>query len=303
MHPAPSIILFTVVSGMGFGLLFFLCLGFPAVSGWTAFVWFFAAYALAVGGLALSAFHLGQPRRALRAFTQWRSSWLSREAVLSVATLCLCGLQALLLIFRADGHPLLGGLAALFCLGSVFCTSMIYASLRTVPRWNHPVTPLVFCLTSLGGGAIMTGVPVLATPLLILLTAAQLGAWWIGDRRFADAGSTVETATGLAAALVGTRTTATAGATRVRLLEPPHTGESYLTREMVFIVGRRHATKLRILSLVCLVILPLCLLALPAAGPEVTIPAVAAHAVGAIVSRWLFFAEAEHVVGLYYGRR
>ena len=29
----------------------------------------------------------------------------------------------------------------------------------------------------------------------------------------------------------------------------------------------------------------------------------AAHLMGALAHRWLFFAEAEHVVGLYYGRR
>jgi DMSO reductase anchor subunit len=31
--------------------------------------------------------------------------------------------------------------------------------------------------------------------------------------------------------------------------------------------------------------------------------AVIAHIAGVFVSRWLFFAQAEHVVGLYYGKR
>jgi DMSO reductase anchor subunit len=31
--------------------------------------------------------------------------------------------------------------------------------------------------------------------------------------------------------------------------------------------------------------------------------AVLAHMAGIAVSRWLFFAQAEHVVGLYYGKR
>jgi DMSO reductase anchor subunit len=31
--------------------------------------------------------------------------------------------------------------------------------------------------------------------------------------------------------------------------------------------------------------------------------ALCAHLIGAFAARWLFFAEAEHVVGLYYGRR
>jgi DMSO reductase anchor subunit len=31
--------------------------------------------------------------------------------------------------------------------------------------------------------------------------------------------------------------------------------------------------------------------------------AVLTHLIGVATSRWLFFAEAEHVVGLYYGKR
>ena len=79
MHPAYSIIFFTVASGAGFGLLAILGLAplfgvAPAgVLGWGGFV---IAYALCVGGLLSSTLHLGHPERALLAFTQWRSSWL-----------------------------------------------------------------------------------------------------------------------------------------------------------------------------------------------------------------------------------
>ncbi|RZW11452.1 MAG: dibenzothiophene desulfurase, partial [Rhodobacteraceae bacterium] len=34
MHPAPSIILFTTLSGLGFGMLTFLGLDVPAPRGW-----------------------------------------------------------------------------------------------------------------------------------------------------------------------------------------------------------------------------------------------------------------------------
>ena len=76
MHPAPSVILFTSLSGLGFGLLIFLGLGYPDVTGWTAFAFFVLGYLLAVGGLSASTFHLGHPERALKAFTQWKTSWL-----------------------------------------------------------------------------------------------------------------------------------------------------------------------------------------------------------------------------------
>ena len=45
MHPAPSVVIFTTFSGLGFGLLFFLGLGMPAPSGRVAFVFFAIAYA------------------------------------------------------------------------------------------------------------------------------------------------------------------------------------------------------------------------------------------------------------------
>jgi DMSO reductase anchor subunit len=78
MHPAPSVIIFSTFSGMGFGLLIFLGFGMPDVTGFSAFAFFTIAYLLAVGGLISSTFHLGRPARALKAFSQWRTSWLSR---------------------------------------------------------------------------------------------------------------------------------------------------------------------------------------------------------------------------------
>ena len=87
MYPAPSIIAFSTLSGLGFGLMFWLGIGMPGSTGLVAFVFFAIAYVLAGAGLIASTFHLGHPERALLAFTQWRSSWLSREAVGAVAAL------------------------------------------------------------------------------------------------------------------------------------------------------------------------------------------------------------------------
>ena len=87
MNPAPSVIIFTVLSGLGFGLLAWLCTGLATPLGLQGLLGFALGYALAVGGLLASTFHLGQPKRAWRAFTQWRSSWLSREAWVSLAAL------------------------------------------------------------------------------------------------------------------------------------------------------------------------------------------------------------------------
>src|SRR6188508_911218 len=89
MHPAFSVIFFTTASGAGFGLLAWvglLALGGGLPQRGVTLVLLALGAVLAVSGLLSSLLHLGQPLRAWRAFSQWRSSWLSREGVLSVAT-------------------------------------------------------------------------------------------------------------------------------------------------------------------------------------------------------------------------
>ena len=62
-------------------------------------------------------------------------------------------------------------------------------------------------------------------------------------------------------------------------------------------MGRKHAQKLRILSLVLGYALPVVLLLLPFTHFSALV-AVLSHLAGVAASRWLFFAEAEHVVGV-----
>ncbi|MCE8524581.1 dimethyl sulfoxide reductase anchor subunit [Ruegeria pomeroyi] len=295
MHPAPSVIIFTTLSGLGFGLLAFLGLGLPDVSGWVAFVFFVIAFGLAVGGLLASTFHLGRPERAWKAFRQWRTSWLSREGCAAVAALLVMGLYAIGVIFLDQRWSVLGWLGAALSLGTVFTTSMIYAQLKTIPRWNMNLTPAMFLSFSLAGGALLAGQSAAAIVLLLIAGAVQLAYWKQGDAALANSGTNIGTATGL-----GSRGT-------VRAFEPPHTGSNYLLREFVHVVGRKHAAKLRMLALGFGFVLPLALLLVPMHDVVVkhllALIAVIAHLIGIATSRWLFFAQAEHVVGLYYGKR
>lgn len=292
MHPANSLIFFTSFSGLGFGLMVFLGMGMPALVGWSAFAIHAVAFVSAGAGLCASTLHLGHPERALKAFTQWRTSWLSREAWLATMALGVNGLHAIFAIFVGTRVAPLGWLGAFLAIATVFATSMIYAQLRTVPRWNHPLTPALFLALSLAGGALLAGMGIAAVVLLCLAGALQILAWRLGDRRFAIAGSTPASATGLE------------GRGTVRAFEPPHTGASYLTREMVFVLARKRARKLRVFALAAGFALPAILILL-AAPPTLlaTWSAAPIHLAGLLVLRWLFFAEAEHVVGLYYGKR
>ena len=90
------------------------------------------------------------------------------------------------------------------------------------------------------------------------------------------------------------------------MLEPPHTQANYLLREMGFRIARKHRRRLRLVARIAAFALPgaLTLAALVVAGWVGALLAglaVASAALGLVVERWLFFAEARHTVTLYYG--
>lgn len=290
MNPAPSVILFTVLSGFGFGFLFFLATGAIQPAGWAALALWGLGYGFALAGLVASTFHLGHPERALLAFSQWRTSWLSREAWAAVVTLVLL-LPMALSDWLGLGLPrVIGAAGALMCGLTVLCTAMIYAQIRAVPRWSHPVTPALFLTFALTGGAILALPGMIAAFLCLALAGLLILAFRLGDRQFAQRGATMGAATGLGA--LG----------KIAVFELPHTGDNYLMREMIHVVARKHAQRLRRIAVACAGLAPAAaLMLLPAA---LAIPlAVGLHLTGAFAARWLFFAEAEHVVGLYYGQR
>lgn len=315
MHPARSVIFFTTASGAGYGMLVWLALGaaFGWLPGsqWFALVAFGLGLALVITGLLSSTFHLGHPERAWRALSQWRTSWLSREGVAAIVTFLPTGLFAFLwVIFGINsGLSLAIGLIGAACsLVTVVTTAMIYQSLRAIPAWHTPWTMAGYLALSLTTGAIivaflafawgfaaaaaMAGVALagLAASLLI-----KLAYWSAIDN--AQATSTAESATGLGQ--FG----------KVRLLEPPHSGTNYLMREMGFQIARKHAGRLRQIVLIGGFLVPsmlmiLAILAGPgAAGIVATGVALALTTIGVAVERWLFFAQARHVVTLYYGQQ
>jgi DMSO reductase anchor subunit len=307
VHPSLSVIFFTTASGAGYGLL--ALLGVLAPFGLLPAdpLFGFVAMALALGaitlGLLSSMAHLGQPGRAWRAFSQWRSSWLSREGVAAVATYLPAGLFGIGWVFLGTVSKAAGLLAALGAVATVFCTSMIYRSLKPVPRWhNRWVVPNYLALALMSGTLWLALVlqilgprPELnrLVPVIVALTALlKLGYWRFIDS--APATSTAGSATGLGK--IGT----------VRLFEAPHTSENYLLKEMGFHIARKHAAKLRRISMVLGFGLPFLLSLVPffAAGwPAIaaTFTAAVLGTVGIFLTRWLFFAEAQHAVTLYYG--
>jgi len=93
----------------------------------------------------------------------------------------------------------------------------------------------------------------------------------------------------------------------VRSVEAPHTEENYLTREMGFALARKHARRLRQICLMLIGALPPLLALLACLSQTHVIHTLCASlavlcvTLGLFVERCLFFAEAKHVVMLYYG--
>lgn len=312
MHPAASVIFFTVASGAGYGLLaafallaaFGLILPGPALG----LAGFGLALVLITAGLLSSTLHLGHPERAWRAFSQWRSSWLSREAVAAVATYVPAVLlAALFVLFDAPRWliALLGILAAAGAVATIICTAMIYRSLKPISAWHNRLTVPGYLVLGAATGlalayAILASFGAQAASVAGVGAIAALAAGFIQKRAYwrlideTPSDSTPETATGLG------------GIGRVRLLEPPHTGRNYLMREMGFSVARKHAESLRRIVLVAGFVAPAWAVALGIGlsgglAAALGIAAALAALAGALVERWLFFAEARHTTMLYYG--
>jgi DMSO reductase anchor subunit len=314
MHPAFSVIFFTVISGCGYGLLFLLGLSLAAnpqlLVRNEALLVLAAGAIFSAAGLTSSLLHLGQPQRAWRALSQWRSSWLSREGVAALLSF-LPVLALAAAIWRGNSGAFVRVAAvvlALMAVVTVCCTAKIYTSLKPIRAWNNGLAlPGYLSFGLLGGAAtlwvllaasgsddalVRTNLPVIAAILAAACAVIKREYWRFVDT--APAGSTAESATGLGR--FGT----------VRGVEAPHTEENYLTNEMGFVLARKHAARLRLIALVLFALLPVAL-AVPAMMLQsMALVTVCAFLValcviaGTFVERWLFFAEAKHVVMLYY---
>jgi DMSO reductase anchor subunit len=309
MHPAYSVILFTTASGAGLGLLAWLALlalvGVLPAERWLGFTGLASSFVLVAGGLLSSAMHLGRPERAWRAFSQWRTSWLSREGLLTVATAVLAGVlsSGWVLLESVDGvFAVAAAMAAVCAVVTLYSTGMIYASLRTIRQWHQALTAPIYVVLGLASGAVLLRalLAVLgeASPwsawlaiFLLLVGAALKWGYWLridGELR----AYTIEAATGLGH--LG----------KVRVLDPPHTQPNFIMREMGYRVARKHAQMLRKAALLFVFGLPTAFLLISQSGWLAIAGALLAMvtmAVGLLIERWLFFAEAEHVSMLYYG--
>jgi DMSO reductase anchor subunit len=109
--------------------------------------------------------------------------------------------------------------------------------------------------------------------------------FWISNP---GATSTINTATGF------TRGT-------VRLLDTGHTHGTFLTEEFGFKIQRKYTAMLKFIVFAVGFVLPVVILVAGEVSRSEIYAASILAVMGVIAERWLFFAEARHVINLYHG--
>ena len=307
MNPALSIIIFTTLAGAAQGLAVILALSQLLGAGLdNAFVarslW--VAVALAIVSLVASFFHLGRPLRAWRAAMMWRTSWMSREVIVLPIFILLVGLWAGMLTFSA--RP--GDVTALLPLAVIavsallwYCTAMIYACIRFIQEWAHPLTIVNYTVIGLASGLVLAGALGVAwgQPQF----AARLGAWafaittlaWLTRvlalRRNArlKPKSTLQSATGIKSNGIVQKSMGM-------------TGGSFNTREFFHHASFAAFRRMKVIFQVFAFALPLALVGFGVASgwSAAWLVAVPIQLAGVLAERWFFFAQARHPQNLYY---
>ena len=313
MKPDITVIYFTVCSGTGYGIIISLLtiffnneinadLNIKIIFGCLSFFLIFS-------GLVSSTLHLGHPERAWRALSQWKSSWLSREGVAAVFTFIPLTLFFIFWIFTNYTYLtfLFLIISSLFSIITVFCTAKIYSSIKAIPAWNNSYVTLIYIFNSLVLGSIITFTILYyfeikinyLKNLVIIISITTLFLkllYWYSIKK--PSKSNIFTATGL-----GSKK-------RTNFFEGPHTGNNFLTSEMINKIHNSKSFVLRTILCFFTFITPAYyLLQQPHLIADNNIVAFTLIVIsffaiiGMFIERYLFFIESKHTVSLFYGSK
>lgn len=307
MNPAFSVIILTTVVGAAQGLVVALAIAVLAgaqVGPALVSNGLLVAGLMLLAGLAASFFHLGRPARAWRAAAMWRTSWLSREVIVLPAFIGTVALWWLALRTQEPSAlttvwlPLAAVVIAALLW---YCTAMIYACLRFIEEWSHPLTLVNFVVIGLSSGLLLAaalgsvaGTEAFVTRVGTAAIAATLLAW---STRLAalrrNAGlrhrSTLQSATGIQSPQLTQRSMG-------------FTGGSFNTREFFHRATQLGLRRVKLALNLFGFLLPAlaAIAALAEGGAWLWIAAVLLQAPGLVADRWFFFAQARHPQNLYY---
>lgn len=321
MHPAFSVIFLTTFIGVGQGLFLALYTGesyaavnlLPAQSGafyaWGSLV----AFVFMVVGLIASFFHLGHPERAWRTAARWRTSWLSREAIVLPAVIGAIMVYGLLhalgwnltIVGIDTGIPndltlIVGAGGSLLTFTLFLCTGMIYACIKFLQEWATWLTPVNYLLLGTASGfTLATAYATLHaselvnfygswTLIIIVVAFVTRVASLIRNARLKPK-SNLQTAIGVRHQTMTQRAQG-------------QTGGSFNTREYFHGAPMWAFRAIKWVFLVLVFIVPVVLITigLNNGSAVVLLTAFIAQCVGLIAERWFFFAQANHPQNLYY---
>jgi len=313
MHPAFSVIFFTVVSGAGYALISLLSLFNFLNFGMlidknTFFIIAITSAVLFTMGLISSTFHLANPKNAWRAFMRFKTSWLAREGLLAILFYPILALYLYFIYIdmQINNFMLMQYYSFLiFTISTViiYCTGMIYACLKTIPQWNTIWTPINYITIGFALAAMIfffilnlngydtTSYENYTLSIIAFSLATKLTYYFVirlPKYNIADA----------------TNAAVKLKSTNVRLLDVGHTGGTFLTDEFGYKVAERKLFRIKILSIFSGFIIPFFLIYIYSFIYEniaLCSLAIFLSFIGMISERWLFFAQAKHVVNLYHG--
>ena len=297
------------MSGTGYGII--ICLSYFALISELNFEYNFKLSLIIISfifitlGLLSSTLHLGHPERALRSFSQWRSSWLSREGLAAVLTFIPLMFFYFLWYLDISSFVYFLYIASVLSVITIFCTGQMYATLKTIPAWNNIlVTPIylinaismgalsIFCLTRLYEIEVVH-LYNLTLISLILCLCFKLFYWFYIRKKIK---SSANTATGLGKD------------NDVSFFEGPHTGKNFLTTEMINKIKKEKANFLRLCFIILTCVMPFYMIVQEASLViDIFILKLSFFItfifaiIGMLIERYLFFIQAKHVVSLYYG--
>lgn len=314
MRPDLSLILLTVLAGVGQGLFIFLViLDSLALTGELPAAFSYAAVILSIIlpsiGMVASTFHLGNPQIGWKALKMWKKSWLTREIILLPAFLgfAVVYLYCLYADVQADARLLVGYLGVLSSLGLYLASAMLYAAIHYIKEWANPFTVFNFILFGLtSGGALclalvqLTGLGAeIAEPVTSVVIV--LGALSLVSRYLAYSyNETLYVSWNLKNALG-------INDPNIRLVDTGAAYAHYNTTEYHYPVTEKQNRTQQNVVLIAAFIVPLAIWSLgpmlnnPTAYNGLTLLAAVLIVGGLLLERRLFFTQGNHLQNIYYG--
>ncbi|MFK7815807.1 MAG: dimethyl sulfoxide reductase anchor subunit family protein [Gammaproteobacteria bacterium] len=321
MNPAFSVIFLTTLIGVGQGLFVAMvtgqsisALGFlPEQSNQFYVFGSMVVIGFLIAGLVASFFHLGHPERAWRTAAMWRTSWLSREVIVLPLLMGMVMAYGLIHYFGwalsdvgiADGFngdlALVMGVAGVVISFALFiCTGMIYACIKFLQEWSHPLTVINFTLFGLCSGFLLaTSIAQYRAPdfanlfggcsLVLLFLVLITRVWSLYRNSNIRPKSTLQSA-------IGVRHN------KIQQKSQGFMGGSVNTRDFFHHVGPMFFKSIKWIFLLLVFPVAMTLLISGMMQQSMMLLAIAfvLQYIGLLAERWFFFAQANHPQNLYY---